>query len=314
VRPFSGGLAACVACGLVGGYGRVASAQSAPSEPISEQPLGAALDLDPGATCLEQNRLAAEVQTWLGRDRVHGDVHVHVHGGDSDPRAVEFRILRHGTARERRFDALPEGCEDATAVVGLAIALAIDANAAEGIIAPTGDAKATSRTVLVAGQVTTAFDVLPGLSLGAAAGIEYRAIDWLSPRLDLLGQISWNNAIENTAGVFDVGVVALAPQICAGGNIGARSRFELCSGAAVGVVHAQGRGYAMSRSSTGPWVVASGGLRLLFVVGIPWALDVDGVFPIHVPAFRAEDAQGQAAFREPSPAGGLLSLGPSITF
>ena len=91
-------------------------------------------------------------------------------------------------------------------------------------------------------------------------------------------------------------------------------RLELCSGAAFGVVHAQGHGYAVSRSGTGPWIVAAGGLRLVATTGISWVLDVQGLFPVHVPEFRAENAQGGAELRPLSPAGALLSVGPVFFF
>jgi len=310
VRPFAGGLAACLACSLPCRPG-VASAQT----PVAaEQPLAEALDLDPGATCLEENRLDAEVQTWLGRDRLRSDIHVHIQGDEHNPRAVQFRIVRDGKARDRRFDGLPAGCEDATAVVGLAIALAIDANAMASVIAPAALVEPAEPRGLFAAQVVLGFDVLSGGSLGLTAGVEYRGVDWLSVRLDLLTQFSWGNTIADVPGQFDVVLGAAAPQLCAGGTIAAGARFELCSGPAAGLVHAAGHGYAVSRSSTGPWVVAAGGVRLRFVAGIPWALDLDGVFPIHVPAFRAEDAAGNPAYREPNPTGALLSVGPAFTF
>ena len=312
VRPVAGGFAACIAFGLLVAATGPARAQPAPSRDVP-QGLADAIELDPGATCLEENRLVAEVQTWLGRDRLRSDVHVRVQGDDHDPRAVAFRITRGVSTRERRFDGLPAGCEDATAVVGLAIALAIDANALTGFVAPV-NAEPSEPRGLFAVQASAGFDVLPSGSLGATAGVEYRVVDWLSVRLDLLTQFSWANTIDTVQGQYDVALAAAFPQICAGGNIAIGARFELCSGSAAGVLHAAGHGYTVSRSSTGSWLVASGGVRLRFVAGIPWALDVEGVFPIHVPAFRAESAAGTAAFREPNPAGALLSVGPAFTF
>jgi hypothetical protein len=316
VRPFAGGLAACVACSLLAHAEAHAEGLAAPA-PLAapaDQPLAEALDLDPGATCLEENRLEAEVQTWLGRGQLRSGIHVHVQGDEHDPRAVEFRIVRDGKARERRFDGLPAGCEDATAVVGLAIALAIDANVMAGIVAPNVDAEASEPRGLFTVQAVGGFDVLPGGSVGATVGAEYRAVDWLSLRLDLLTQFSWGNTIDNASGEFDVALGALAPQLCAGGMIAPGARFELCSGPAVGLLHAVGHGYTVSRSSTGSWFVASGGVRLRFVAGIPWAIDIDGVFPLHVPAFRAESAGAGPVYREPNPAGALLSVGPAFTF
>lgn len=90
-------------------------------------------------------------------------------------------------------------------------------------------------------------------------------------------------------------------------------RVELCSGAGFGVLHAQGRGYAVSRSATGPWIVAEGGVRLAAKLGIPWVIDVGAALPLRVPAFRADTALG-ASYLELSPAGTLLMVGPAFLF
>ena len=289
-----------------------------PPEPAARS-VAAALDVAAGATCFEEGPLGTEVETWLGRDRLGADVQVHVIGDAHDAHAVVFRIVRQGKTRERRFDHLPANCEDATAVVALAIALAIDANAVPGLVAPReggdeGGGEAVPPERVLAAQIATGYEVLPGGSLGLSAGVEYGLAGWFSLRADLLAQVSWSNSIEGVSGVFDAVVGAAAPQICAGGPVSPHFRLELCSGAAIGLVHVQGRGYAVLRSATRSWVVASGGIRLLFDAGILWAVDVGGVFPLHAPAIRAQDAQGTDQFRAPSAAGALLSIGPAFNF
>jgi hypothetical protein len=283
---------------------------------VTEQPLAAAIDVSPGATCLEQGRLQGEVQTWLGRARLRADLHVHVEGDESDPHAIAFRIVIAGQSRERRFDDLPAGCEDATAVVGLAIALAIDVNAVAGIVVPAAPAVPPSAPArrAFAVQAGVGFDVLPDLSLGLAAGLEYGLGAWMSLRLDLMTQFSWSNSIDGAKGVFDVLAAGALPQLCAGGNVTDSVRFELCSGVVAGFLHAQGRDFAVSNAATGPWIAAQGGVRLLFTAGIPWAMDIDGVFPIHAPAFRAQNSQGMDEYRNPSAAGALFSFGPAFPF
>jgi hypothetical protein len=312
-------------CIAVAGVATPSGAQDtpAPQEPPpaasaapAPRPIAAALDVVPGATCFEEGVLETEVQSWLGRDRLGPDVEVHVTGDAQDPHVVAFRIVRGGKTRERRFDHLPSGCEEATAVVALAIALAIDANAVPGWAAPPVDADGEgARPVrMFAAQVAGGYEVLPAASVGLVAGIEYGLASWFGLRLDLLTQGSWSNAIDGVSGVFDTFVGAAVPQVCAGGPVSADARLDLCSGAAVGFIHVQGRGYAVSQSATGSWIVATGGVRLLFDAGIPWALDLDGVFPVHTPAVRAEDAVGRDQPRAPNPAGALLSVGPAFTF
>jgi hypothetical protein len=91
-------------------------------------------------------------------------------------------------------------------------------------------------------------------------------------------------------------------------------RIELCSGAAVGGIHAQGHGFATSRSATGPWIVGQAGLRLIVTAGVSWVLDVGAVFPLHVPEFRGENGQGQSEYRPVYPPGALLGVGPVFFF
>jgi hypothetical protein len=307
VRPSIGALAAfLVLCGLV-------PDASAQTENVVEQPLDQVIDLLPGATCLDEHRLASQVATWLGRDRVRSDVHVHVRGDERDPQAVDFRIVHKGQPHERHFDHLPEACGDATAVVGLAIALAIDASTLTQLLPPTPDSIQTERLISV--EVAAGLAVLPGGSVGGAVGFEYAVLGWLSARVDLMAQFSWGNSIAGASGSFDAAVGAVVPQVCAGGGVSPRVRVELCSGAAGGFLHAEGHGYAVdSQSGTGPWIVASGGLRLLFEAGRPWVLDVDGMFPIDVPTFRAQSGAGPSVYLSPNPAGAMLSAGPVFLF
>jgi hypothetical protein len=321
VRRLAGILAASAIAFLVP-LARETCAQAAEAQPAIEIPVAEAIDVDAGATCFDAERLAGEVRMWLGRERLASDVHVHVQGDGRDPRAVAFRIVRAGKSRDRRFAGLPAECEDATAVVGLAIALAIDAAAANDLVgAATSPERGKPRRAVTL-QMGLGLEVIPGISLGGAIGMEYGLAEWLSARVDVLGQYSWGNSITGASGVFDVTLGAAAPQLCSGGSVDEHLRIELCSGIAGGIVHAQGRNYAVSRSSSGPWLVATGGLRLHFVAGIPWVLDVGGVFPLRVPSFRAEVSMPtgnmQSAvtpvYRDPSAAGALISVGPAFTF
>jgi hypothetical protein len=279
---------------------------------VPEVPLGAAIDVTAGATCLDAARLEGQVGTWLGRTSVPAGVRVHVRGDERDPRAVAFAIERHGKAYERRFDQLPEDCADATAVIGLAVALAVDANALRSVLPPPEEAS-KPRRALLALQVGAGFQVMPAASVGPVVGVEVGLLDWLGARVDAFSQFSWGNSIEGTTGVFDTALAAAVPQLCAGGAASDRVVLELCSGAGFGVLHAQGRGYAVSRSATGSWVVAVGGIRLIAKLGIPWVVDLGAVLPLRVPAFRADTSLGPS-YLQPSPAGTVLMVGPGLLF
>jgi hypothetical protein len=293
---------------------RTTCAATAFAQPAAavDRPLDAAIDVTPGATCLDVAHLQAQVRTWLGRGSVPAEVRVHVRGDERDAQAVAFAIERHGKVFERRFDQLPEDCAEATAVVGLAVALAIDASALRSIL-PRPEEASKPRRVLLALQVAGGFQVMPAGSVGPVAGVEVGLLGWLDARVDAFTQFSWGNSIEGATGVFDTALAAGVPELCAGGTAGDRVQLELCSGAGFGVLHAQGRGYAVSRSATGSWVVAVGGLRLLANLGIPWVIDVGAVLPLHVPAFRADTSLGPS-YLQPSPAGTLLMAGPAFLF
>jgi len=279
---------------------------------VVDNPLDAAIDVSPGATCLDAGRLEAQVRTWLRRGSVPAEVRVHVRGDEHDSRAVVFSIERHAKAYERRFDQLPEDCTEATAVVGLAVALAIDASSLRSLVANAPD-EARPKRILLALQVGAGFQVMPEGSVGPVVGVEYGLLDWLSVRLDALTQFSWGNSIDGTSGVFDTALAAAVPDVCAGGAVGDRLQLQLCSGAGFGVLHAQGRGFAVSRSATGSWVVAQGGVRLMAMLGISWVVDIGAVLPLHVPSFRADTAAGPA-YLQPNPAGTLVMIGPAFLF
>jgi hypothetical protein len=285
-------------------------AQAPPS--TEERPLGGAIAFDAGATCLERSRLESQVTTWLGRDHVRSDIHLDVRGDQGNPRALTFSISRGGRTRERRFALLPESCDDATAVVALAIALAIDATVFTGVFAPLLRPPPPER--LAAIELEAGAEVVPGASIGIAAGVEYGLLDWLAARLDAGARFSWGNTIEGTSGVFDTALAVVTPQLCAGGVLDGSVRLEVCSGAGLGVLRAQGRRYAFSYGPAGPWVAAQGGLRLRFKAGLSWVFEMQGVFPVHVPQFSAQNSAGSTQYRPASPAGALLSAGPAFLF
>jgi hypothetical protein len=301
------GVLAALVCDLARAGAALAQAPT-----VADRPVDTAIDVTPGATCLDAGKLGAQVRTWLGRDSVSADERVHVRGDEHDSRAVVFVIERNGKVYERRFDELPEDCVEATAVVGLAVALAVDASALRGVLPPPEEPP-KPRRILLAIQVAGAFQVMPAGSIGPAMGVELGLTDWLSARVDAFTQFSWGNSIQGASGVFDTALAAGVPELCAGGAVRDGVRLELCSGAGFGVLHAQGHGYAVSRSASGPWIVAEGGLRLAAKLGIPWVVDAGAALPLRVPAFRADTALG-ASYLQPSPAGTLLMVGPAFVF
>jgi hypothetical protein len=279
-------------------------------QPGAVQGVAAALRVSVASACLDERALEAQVVAWLGRPTVDADLTVVVRVDASAPRRAAFELLQGGRKRQREFEQLPSDCVAARAVLGLAIALAIDADVLAGL--QRERAPNALRTRLGA-QLALGIAVVPELSLGLLAGVEQAVLSWLSLRLDLLTQSSRGASIAGTRGVVDTTIVAAAPQLCAGGDLHPRARLALCSGAAVGLARARGR-YDDSRVARSEWLAASAGMRLWFVAGIAWSLDVAAMFPLHGATLQALDSTGRRVSRAPDPVGALVSFGPALSF
>jgi hypothetical protein len=273
-------------------------------------PLERSVQVTPGRTCLEEERLEEHVRAWLHRTRVDAGVRVVVQGDAVRPDAAAFRILRDGVWRVRRFDALPAGCEEAHAAMGLAIALAIDQTVLEQIASL---APPRGRKTLLAAQLGFGYEVLPSVSLGGRLGAEHAFLDWLDAGAELGAHYSRRNSVSGTPGTFDATLFSLSLRACMGHSISAGLKLALCTGASGGLVHAVGARYTTSASSSGEWGGAFTGLRIDVTAGIHWILDAELVVPLWSPSFRVTQAGGDAV-REPKLAGLLLNLGPGLAF
>ncbi len=82
----------------------------------------------PGATCLSAETLAEHVPAWLGRDEIEANIDIEVRGDPFVANAAAITVTTPAGLIERAFDDGPPGCSDLHAVLGLAIAMAIDAS------------------------------------------------------------------------------------------------------------------------------------------------------------------------------------------
>jgi hypothetical protein len=287
-----------------------APAAPAPASASPERPVADAVDVLPGATCLDEQRLEAHVQMWLGSGKVPTVVRVFVQGDARRRQAVEFRIAREGAIRWRKFDPIPGDCTEAHAALGLAIALAID----EGALDQLTELSKPRRPRLVAFELAGGYDVVPGPSGGLKVGIEYGVLDWLFPRAEALVQHSRNNEIEGSSGRFDATLFAATLGFCTGGPLTDDVRIALCSSLIGGAVYSRGNGYRISSARTGEFFSGSTGVRLELRAGIPWVLDLDVVFPLRVPRFTVERPGSTDLVRNPPPAGVLIGIGPALAF
>jgi hypothetical protein len=89
--------------------------------------LADALVVEPGATCLARETMLEHIRSWRDRDQVDRGIAVRVRGSSKDPHALEFVVwFGDEIVIERSFDDAPDSCADLHAVVGLAIAIALD--------------------------------------------------------------------------------------------------------------------------------------------------------------------------------------------
>lgn len=280
---------------------------------LPQRPLKDAVSVEAGASCLQQARLVDHVATWLGRSQVNADVRVVVRGDADDPRRISFDLIEAQRSRSRVFESGPEICGDLHAVVGLAIALAIDAEAMDHVALggeSTDQAPPTKLTL----QGSVAYEQLPGVSAGGQVGAEFALWSWLSLRVDGLAQHSRADTIVGSRGTFDATLVAGAAGICTGGTVEEGVRFSLCSGLALGGVYAVGRGFSPNRSDTGLWFSVRSGLRIEVALGVPWLLDLDVISPLISPRFETGPLDAAVSVRTPSSAALGVSLGPAIVF
>src|SRR5688500_18412667 len=106
----------------------------APDPTMETVDIGTALVVTPGATCVEHDRLALQVRTWLDQPQVDARLRIEVVGDEEHSLRLSFTLRRdEEVIAVRAFDPAPERCTDLHAVVGLAIALAIDATVLESV-------------------------------------------------------------------------------------------------------------------------------------------------------------------------------------
>jgi hypothetical protein len=275
-------------------------------------PVEKAVELRAGQTCLEENRLEGHVLAWLGRSSVPATVHVVVQGDERRANVAEFTITRGKAVSVRRFESLPAGCEEAHAAVGLAVALALDANVLRRIaqLAP----PAPPLRLFVA-QAGFGYEVLPRASFGGRVGIEHELFDRLSGVIELGGQFAPQNRIAGTSGRFDATLFTMNLKACFSQGIGGALdlRVALCAGGTGGALHAAGSHYAVSESATGVWGGGITGLRTDLTLGIRWALDVELTVPLWAPSFRVARGDTEVV-RDLNVAGFLLNFGPALAF
>jgi hypothetical protein len=263
-----------------------------------------------GASCLDKERLVAHVNMWLEAGPPSDDVRVDVIGDTTNPQLIAFDIRRGARVRHRSFRAAPKSCDDLHAVLGLAIALAIDAERLQQLwLAPPEFERRWLGELLLSGASGVPLDA----ALGGQIGLEIAWTPWLYTRFELLTLVSRDNAISGSSGRFDTLIAAGSLQVCAGGEIDPRLRLAICAGGAAGMLHAWGTGYAPNDASTGAWLGTRAGVRFELKFAMPWLLDVEVVSNALAPSFYARGQRGELT-RRSNASGLMLSVGPGWVF
>jgi hypothetical protein len=306
--------------------------------------LADALTVEPGATCLERESMLEHIRSWRDQDRIDRIDHriaIRVRGSSEDPHSLGFGVwFGDEVVIERSFDDAPDSCADLHAVVGLAIAIALDdALPVElGIIDPVPVEQAHAGEGDVPDFTDEAEPPLrrrgPGLSLMGAAG----AFIGVTPRASFGGLLSFDiRPLEH----FDVRIGALATHlpgfeldaagyegrvavtVAAGrvdlcwGTTPRRVRARLCGGASGGATISAGRGYTSDFRRSMPWFAGIVGADVSVRLIGPLALElrVEGVFPFQRTVLDVRSPGGQLLARERFPgAGVIIAVGPRIVF
>lgn len=282
-----------------------------------------AIDVSPGATCLDVTALAEHVGAWLGSETTDADVWVRVDGSPDDPRTVVFEMGRGDRLlARRRFSPGPEQCEHLQAAVGLAIALAIRVSLLDEIVgsrepAPERPALETQERWSLGGGPVVAFGVLPGTALGASLRIERTLPPNFALRLGVLGLAAWDRTFATVPGFFDAETLALRLDACVRLDLATSLAARGCAGLLAGGLLAQGRDFATSQSASSGWVAVANALEMALGLADHWSFEgeVTLVLPLESTQARVLSASRDVVeARDLSTVGVTIMIGPVYRF
>jgi hypothetical protein len=289
-------------------------------QPYQTQHLSDAIRVQPGATCLEKSYVVEQTHAWLGTDRVDVRLRVDIAGSADKPRDVFIAVLRvNEKPTTRRFAPGPALCAQLHAVVGLAIAIAINAAVleAEGI-------RETKPVPIVeplrwnAGlDASASYNALRGLGLGGALRFAVRLGTSFDTRLSLFGLHNWNQSVEDEQGRFFTVVIACRIDGCIGSDLLKWVRLHACMGVAAGPLVAWGDRFEKSEWSVSPWVAVAnaGGVQFRINRFIGWSAEATFFVPLLRTIIDVRNASDDVvAETKLSNPGIAISVGPELYF
>lgn len=309
------------------------------------RPIAAALRVIPGATCLSAETLAEHVPVWLGRDQVEAGVSIEVRGDPFVANAAAITVLTPAGFIERAFDDGPPGCSDLHAVLGLAIAMAIDASVLGTLGYEVVDPPPTppptptpavdserpplqarrkqpeppTRLVRLRAAIAVRggpwIGIVPGLAGGGQLHAELGWRPWFELRLGILGGYGQRRPLGT--GTVEFGLGAARLDVCFGVQR-RRLRPRLCIGGAAGASQGLTRGLEPGQALVSPWVSAAAALELRIVTTRVFAVEVslDGVVPFFKPSIAVRDPIDASMIVDSvnsAPVGAVLAIGGAFT-
>ena len=298
--------------------------------------IATALDVRPGATCIEPDRLATQVRAWLEAPQIDARLRIEVVGDEEHPLKLSFTLRRGDEViAVRAFDPAPERCTDLHAVVGLAIALAIDATVLESVgveprtipksppkidvptkppprIGPSTP-RARPRVWRMRTDLTGLFTYghPPGVGGGAKLVLDFSWREILELGAGAIAASSGSQPVGDGAATFSV--VGALGQICAGPPWRVW-RPRGCVGLIAGAAIAAGQGFMVDQTSRVAWVVVPFGadVRVRLARRVAFTLGIDGLAAVVQPVFEAVTIAQQRVVRRFPRVGLALEAGLSI--
>ena len=321
----------------------------------SRRAVADAVSITERGSCLTHEAVAANVQGWLGSPTVPGELSILVDLPGADGRGdVAFVVLRGREPIARRsFTGMPARCADRRAVLGLAIAIAIDATLlrALGVAAPTEqpvEARSASRPPVVArptverhtaprgerarddggagaGEAESGLRIATGAQLGVTLGslpepavIAGAAVEVSRAPIALRLGTRGTTVVDVPLGrgVVEAQLASASLDACLFRWV-AFAEAVSCVGAAGGRLDAQGRGYIRPHAAQMWWLAATTaiGLRAPHLGALRGSVRLEGHWSLVRPRLEVHDGTGQVIAARSTPLlGAALVAEISVVF
>jgi len=306
------------------------------------RPLRSAIVIEPGASCLDGDKLTEHVARWLGRQRVDERLRVEVRGSPRNKQVVSIKVRKaNGDVAERRIADAPLDCDQLHQALGLSVALAIDATLLEDSAADSyrwsadasdehDDDSLEQRAndildppepayfrLAAALQINLGSGVLTDVAPGLAVRVELGPLPWLDIRAGVYGTRITDQQMGTLPGSFDVELQAVRLDACASAVPEEGLRVALCGGFMLGSFRTVGKGYFPSRSDGQPWTSLVGGVdvQVRMAAWLSLGINVDLMVPFGTRKIEVQDGDGlRLETRALTNAGVVIGLGPVFQF